>query len=132
VDPERGEAEVARLAVEEAAEDARAVEARHAQPADPSVGCDERARVAVGEEGVVRDRRERRRRGCALRDAFGGLWARVRAHRARSISGVMRKRAVNESPGSTTGQAPVRRAFVGAVIASRQTKLCPGGAKTCA
>ncbi len=39
----------------------------HAEPVDRAVGRDERAGVAVGEERVVGDRRERRRRGGALR-----------------------------------------------------------------
>ena len=55
------------LPVQQAAEDARRVEPRDAQPVDRAVGCDERARVAVGQEGVVRDRRERRRHRRALR-----------------------------------------------------------------
>ena len=42
----------------------------YAEPVDRPVGCDERTRVAVGEEPVVGDRRERRRRGSALRFAF--------------------------------------------------------------
>ncbi len=58
-DLERAEAEEAGLAVEEAAEDARRVEARNAQPVDRAVGSDERTRVAVGQERVVGDRRER-------------------------------------------------------------------------
>src|SRR5439155_21927634 len=44
----------------------RVVEGRHAQPVDRRVGGDERDGVAVREEGVVGDRRERRRRGRAL------------------------------------------------------------------
>ena len=58
-DLERAEAEEAGLAVEEAAEDARRVEARNAEPVDRAVGSDERTRVAVGQERVVRDRRKR-------------------------------------------------------------------------
>ena len=54
------------LAVEQVAEDARRVEARNAEPVDRSVGRDQGAGVAVGEEGVVGDRRKRRGRGCAL------------------------------------------------------------------
>ena len=67
VDPEGPEPEEAGFAVEQAPEDAGSVEARNAQPVDRPVGSDERARVAVGEEGVVLDRRERRRRGGTLR-----------------------------------------------------------------
>ena len=67
VDPERREPEEAGLAIEQAAEHARRVEARDAEPVDRAVRRDERARVAVGEERVLRDRRERRRRGRALR-----------------------------------------------------------------
>jgi hypothetical protein len=74
VDAERPEAEVAGLTVEQRAEHARRVEARHAQPVDAAVGRDERAGVAVGEEAVFGDRRERGGGGCALR----------RAHRARA------------------------------------------------
>ncbi len=73
VDPERREAEEAGLAVEQAAEHARRVEARDAEPVDRPVGRDERARVAVGEERVVGDRRERRRRGRALWRSGAGV-----------------------------------------------------------
>ena len=54
-------------AVEQAAEDARRVEPGHAEPVDAAVRRDQRAGVAVGEEGVVGDRRERRRSRRALR-----------------------------------------------------------------
>ena len=66
VDPERRETKGARLAVEQGAEDARRVEARHAEPVDRAVGSDEGAGVTVGEERVLGDRRERRGRGGAL------------------------------------------------------------------
>ena len=71
VDPERREAEGPGLAVEEASEDARRVEGGDAQPVDGAVRSDERAGMAVGQEGVVGDRRERRRCGCALRPGRG-------------------------------------------------------------
>ena len=71
VDPERREAEEAGLAVEQAAEDAGRIEGRNAQPVDRPIGGDERPRVAVREEGVVSDRRERRRRRGALRRRLG-------------------------------------------------------------
>ena len=64
---ERGEPEMTGLPVQQGAEHARGVEARDAQPADPAVRRDERARMAVREERVVGDRRERRRRRGALR-----------------------------------------------------------------
>ena len=66
VDPERREAEESGLAVEQAAEHARRVEAWDAEPVDRPVGRDERARVAVREERVLGDRRERRGRRSAL------------------------------------------------------------------
>jgi hypothetical protein len=58
-EPVRAYAEAPRLPVEQAAEHARRVEARHAQPVDRAVGRHERAGVAVRQEGVVRDRRKR-------------------------------------------------------------------------
>ena len=64
---ERAEPEMTRLPVQQRAEHARRVEARDAQPADPAVRRDERTRVAVRQERVVGDRRERRRRRGALR-----------------------------------------------------------------
>ena len=70
VDPERAEPERARLAVQQHPEHARRVEARHAEPVDRTVRGHEGGGVAVGQEGVVGDRRERRRRRGALR---GGL-----------------------------------------------------------
>jgi hypothetical protein len=66
VDPERSEPEVARLAVEQGAEHAGRVEARDAEPIDRSVGRDQGTGVAVGQERIVRNRRERRRGGSAL------------------------------------------------------------------
>ena len=66
-DPERAEPEEAGLAVEQASERTRRLEAGNAEPVDRPVRCDQRGRVAVREKRVVRDRRERRRRGCALR-----------------------------------------------------------------
>ena len=69
VHAERRDAEVAGLAIEQRAEHARGVEARDAQPPDPSVGRDQRTGVAVRDEPVAGDRRERRRRGGALRSA---------------------------------------------------------------
>ena len=65
VDAVRREPEVAGAAVEQAAEDARAVERGHAQPVDRPVRRHQRAGVAVGQEGVVGDRREGRGRGCS-------------------------------------------------------------------
>ena len=66
VDAERAQPEGAGLPVEQRPEQARRVEPGHAQPVDGAVGGDERAGVAVGEEGVVVDRGERRRHGRAL------------------------------------------------------------------
>src|SRR5205814_5765381 len=80
-DPEGGEAEEARLAVEETAEDARGVEAGNAEPVDRAVWGDERSRVAVGQKRVVRDRRERRWCSGALRCAPGSLLLLDSGHR---------------------------------------------------
>ena len=71
VDPERREAEEPGLPVEQAAEDARGVEARNAEPVDRAVRRDQGAGVAVGEEGIVRDRWERRGSGGALLACLG-------------------------------------------------------------
>ena len=79
VDPERAEPEVARLAVEQGAEDAGRVEARDAEPVDRAVGRDQGTGVAVGQERIVRDRRERGGCGRAL---LGGLPRSVGAHDA--------------------------------------------------
>ena len=78
VDPEGPEPEVARLAVEQGAEHAGRVEAGEAQPVDRPVGRDQGAGVAVGQERVVGDGRERGRRRGALghrvvHDAIHGL-----------------------------------------------------------
>ena len=78
VDSERSQTEGPRLAVEQGAEDAGRVEARHAEPVDRPIGGDKRAGVAVRQERVVRDRRERRRRrGALLRTRW--------LHRARGL-----------------------------------------------
>jgi hypothetical protein len=66
VDSERAEAEEARLAVDQAPEHARRVERRRTEPVDRAVGRHERTGVAVRDERVVGDRRERRRGGRAL------------------------------------------------------------------
>ena len=70
VDPEGAEAERAGLPVEQRAEDAGRVESRHAEPVDPTVRGHQGARMAVGEEGVVGDRREGRRHRRALRHSL--------------------------------------------------------------
>ena len=67
VDPERPYPERPGSAVEEGAEHARGIEGRDAQPIDRAVRGDERAGVAVGQERVVGDRWERRRRRGAPR-----------------------------------------------------------------
>ena len=97
VDPERPEAKRARLAVEQRAEHAGRVEARNAEPVDRAVGRDQRAGVAVREERVVGDRRERRGRGCALRRCIRGCAARrcIRGCVAlRGVCGCARRRGV--------------------------------------
>ena len=48
------------VAVEDGAEDARRVHPRQAQPFDVAARRHQRRRLAVGQEGVVGDRRERR------------------------------------------------------------------------
>ena len=75
VDAERPEPEHTGLAVEQAPEHARGVEPGHAQPVDAAVVGDEGTRMAVREEAVVGDRRERRG-ACARHDAVD----RCRAH----------------------------------------------------
>ncbi len=70
VDPEGGEAERPRFAVEQRPEDAGRVEPRHAEPVDRPVGRHQRAGVTVGEKGVVGDRGERRRHRRALRHSL--------------------------------------------------------------
>src|SRR5262249_61968729 len=54
------EAEAADRPVEQGAEDAGGVVAREAHPLDVAARGDERAHLAVGEEGIVGDRREPR------------------------------------------------------------------------
>ncbi len=58
VDPEGPEPKASGLTVEQAAEDARRVEAGHAEPVDRPIGGDERASVAVRQERVIGDWRE--------------------------------------------------------------------------
>ena len=78
LDAERAEPEGAGAAVDQAAEYALAVEAGDAQPVDRAVRRDQRGGVAVGQERVVGDRRERRQRGRALLTL--GLLGGCRAH----------------------------------------------------
>ncbi len=115
VDPERPEAEGAGLAVEQAAEHARRVEARDAEPVDRAVGRDQRARVAVGQERVVGDRRERRRRGGALRAA-----ARVSARRRVMPSPTARASRRGRRPARRPPPAPTIPARRGAPAAARR------------
>ena len=121
VDPEGAEPKRAGLTVEERAEDGGSVEARHAQPVDRPVGRDERAGVAVGEERVVGDRRERRGRGCALRrgiahrttDRWGALrgviWgssARVGSAKGRWARGVLPRAQARAADRAGSGGHP--------------------------
>ena len=93
VDAERPEPERAGSTVEQRAEHARRVEARNAEPVDRPVGGDQRTGVAVGQEGVVRDRREGRRRGGALRLRVGaGLCGRVGDPSARVLIALSTRR----------------------------------------
>ena len=82
VDPEGPEAKTSGLPVEQAAEHARRVEAGHAEPVDRSIRGHERAGVAVGQERVIGDRRERRGCGRTLLPEVSGLPA-----GRRSVSG---------------------------------------------
>ena len=66
VDPEGREPETAGFAIEQGPEDAWRIELWDTQPLDRSVRADERTGVAVGQEGVRVDRRERRRHRRAL------------------------------------------------------------------
>src|SRR5215469_18786135 len=80
VDPEGPEPKPSGLPVEQAAEYARGVEAGHAEPVDCPIGSHKRAGVAVREERIIGDRRERR--GCSrtlLAELLGyfALWRRV-------------------------------------------------------
>ena len=69
----RAEPERAGVAVQQRAEHARAVVARQAHPLDRAAGGDERAGLAVRQEAVVRDRRERRdERGIRILERHGG------------------------------------------------------------
>ena len=104
VDPERGEPERAGPAVEQRAEHARRVEPRDAEPVDRAVGRDQRAGVAVRQEGVVGDRSERRGRGGALR------------HR--------RHRAGRRGRGRGSGMAVALRALLGLGCAHDATHGC--------
>ena len=72
VDAERPQPEQPGLAVEQRAEHARRVEPGHAQPVHAAVGGDQRAGVAVGQEGVAGDRGERRGHGRALEPLGSG------------------------------------------------------------
>ncbi len=69
--PSRSEAEAAGSAVQDGGEDARAVRSREAHPLYPSARGDQAVDLAVGEEGVLGDGRERARdmrsRGLGLR-----------------------------------------------------------------
>ena len=108
VDAVGSEPERAGAAVEQRAEHARAVEARQAQPLDRAVGRDQRAGVAVREEGVVGDRRERRL-------APGGAARRCRRPLARAGRARWRRGLRRAGPGgSIAGWAALRaRAYRG-------------------
>ena len=82
--------------------------ARHAEPVDRAVGRDQRAGVAVGEERVVGDRRERRRRRGALRlrASAAGL-AGGRAHDA-STGRASRRGAATSSSAASGPHDPLR------------------------
>ena len=100
VDPVRTEPEGTALAVEQAPEHARRVERRDAEPVDRAVGRHERAGMAVGQEGVVGDRRERRRGSRALGRRRGGLRRLARGHAFTQGSCQRPKPAVSASAAS--------------------------------
>ena len=91
VDPEGPEPKASGLPVKQAAEHARRVEAGHAEPVDRSIGGHERAGVAIGQERVIGDRRERRRCGRTL---LLGLLGRLAGRR----SGLGHAHAVTQGP----------------------------------
>ena len=128
VDPERSEAERARLAVEQAAEHARRVEARDAQPVDATVGSDERPGVAVGQEPVVGDRRERRRHRRAL--ALGGVHRDLLAALGTSFSARPRRPA-SPRPDDDAGMPPHATSGLTGVagVPGRIQRACVGGCR---
>ena len=78
----RAHAPAARATIEHRSEDRRRVEVRQAHPLDRTVGGNERAGVAVGEEAVVGDCRKRRARpGRAAEASDQRLWRKAEAHR---------------------------------------------------
>ena len=91
VDPERPDSEGSRLTIEQRAEHARRIEPGHAQPVDRAVEGDQCAGVAVREERVVSDRRERgRHRGTlsarASRSDAGGICGRYPRYARSSVA----------------------------------------------
>jgi hypothetical protein len=98
VDPEGPEAKASGLPVEQAAEHARRVEAGHAEPVDRPIGGHERVGVAVGQERVIGDRRERRGCGRTLLLGFLGCLAGRRS----VLSGA---HAVTQDRGGTASRA---------------------------
>ena len=139
VDPKRTQPEGACRAIEQGAEDAGRVEARHTEPVDRAVGGDQCAGVAVREKGVVRDRREGRGRGGALlRRRFGRAlrlgWAlclaglmpvtRVRASR-RFRRPACPPLSVPRSRACTDG--PWKASPAGGRGSARSPRCCPGG-----
>ncbi len=129
VDPERREAEEARLAVEQVPEDTRCIEGREAQPVDRPVRRDERARMAVGQECVIRDRRKRRRCGGALRGCLCGASVLMRRSTARasgrSPTATGQPRPGPTSPAHTSGRGEGRRGAAGRSATSPRPR--PGG-----
>ena len=139
VDAERPQPEGAGLPVEQRPEHARRVEPGHAQPVDGAVGGDQRAGVAVGEEGVLVDRGERRRHGRALEpldagDGGGAGLARLAwgswGHPRSAPAAVLVHQAGRRRPGPRTpwrrgAPGVARRAAAGGC--ARSPRRCPGG-----
>ncbi len=124
VDAVRADPPAARAAVEHRAEDRRRVEVRQAHPLDRSVGGDQRARVAVREEAVVGDRRERGVDRGGTR-AFARARRAARPHRRRRGRGTLTTRSVRSAaaPRPRAGSALPR-----ACPDARRASLWPAGA----
>ena len=117
LDVGRAEPEAAGVAVEDRAEHARRVEARQAEPLDVPVRRHQRARLAVGQEGVLGDRRERARRDAAVGRPLASQAGRRRPGRAAPP-----RRPPRAMPGArgSGGPANTRRDRLGLVLAGHE------------
>src|SRR5215212_7514648 len=130
VDPERPKSEVAGLTVQQTAEHTGRIEPRNTQPTDRPIRRHQRARMAVGQKRIIRNRRKRRRRGrtpllllplrCCAHDGSLGHWLATCADIALAAASISRS-SLFDWPNGTAVRLPI----VTVIVGSPNVRLAP-------